>query len=111
MGNKPPKPLPPPKPVPPPDPCPGTRRYADDLKSSNNRLREHIVDLNNAVTSKKNTMNQLKTANDALIKKRDSMYTSVQLDDAKRKAMKPLEETIAKNNNVLSNFNSTNHSM
>lgn len=94
MGNKSSKP--------PPDPCPGTKRYASALHDSNNRLRSNIVTLTTNRDQKIASANQLNAINAALSKERDSMYTSVQIDDAKRLAMKPLEETIAKNNNQIS---------
>ena len=94
MGNK--------SSSPPPDPCPGTKRYASALHDSNDRLRQYIGTLTNVKDQKIASANELKTTNETLIKQRDALYTSVQLDDAKRMAMKPLEETISKNNVQIS---------
>jgi len=90
------------KPAPPPDPCPGTRRYASDLRDSNDAKRRSIPVLNATLKEKQSQLDVLTAANDALIKQKNSMYTSVQIDDAKRAAMKPLEDTITKNNNEIS---------
>uniref|UniRef100_A0A6C0DN98 Uncharacterized protein n=1 Tax=viral metagenome TaxID=1070528 RepID=A0A6C0DN98_9ZZZZ len=94
MGNK--------SSSPPPDPCPGTKQYANDLSASNDRARQQIVSLTTTRDQKKASANLLEATNKTLIKQRDSMYTLVQVDDSKRAAMKPLEETIAKNNIEIS---------
>uniref|UniRef100_A0A6C0E878 Uncharacterized protein n=1 Tax=viral metagenome TaxID=1070528 RepID=A0A6C0E878_9ZZZZ len=90
------------KPAPPPDPCPGTRRYASDLSDSNDAKRKSIPDLTKKLKEKQSQLAQLTAANDELTKQKKTLYTSIQIDDAKRAAMKPLEDTITKNNNEIS---------
>ena len=94
MGNK--------SSSPPPDPCPGTKRYASALSDSNDRLRQHIGNLRIIREEKFASVALLEAKNRELIKQKNSLYTTVQIDDAKRMAMKPLEETITKNNVQIS---------
>jgi methyl-accepting chemotaxis protein len=92
------------KPAPPPDPCPGIRRYASDLSDSIDAKRRSIQDLTNKLKEKLSKLAQFTAANDELIKQIKALYTSEQIDHAVRTAMKPLEDTITKNNNEISNL-------
>lgn len=102
MGNKSSKSSKPP----PPNPCPGTKQYATDLSNTNDRLRTNIVTLTTTRDEKNASVTILKARNDVLIKDKNDKYTTAQVDEAKRKAMKPLEDEISKNNAEISKLNS-----
>ena len=99
MGNKPSKP-------PPPKPCPGTKQYATDLSNTNDRLRTNIVTLTTTRNEKNASVTILKARNDVLIKDKNDKFTTTQVDDEKRKAMKPLEDEISRNTAEISKLNS-----
>jgi hypothetical protein len=93
------------KPAPPPDPCPGTRRYASDLRDSNDAKRRSIPVLSATLKEKQSQLDVLTAKNEALTKQKKALYTSKQIDDAKLAAKKPLDDIIAKNNNKISQLN------
>lgn len=99
MGNKSSKP-------PPPNPCPGTKQYATDLSNTNDRLRTNIVTLTTTRDQKIASANQLKAANDELVKQQNAKYTNAQVEEEISKAKIPLQKTIDENTAEISKLNS-----